>query len=141
MAVTLLPDDLIQPIGELSDVLFPDGNLLNMLSGWLVDATNQVNAAPGIALANQNKAAAAWVYYRAYSLVADRLASTPSNIVIDSTVTRTMASDQRKYFADKAKEWLDYYFSQNITTPIPDNPVFFRTVKAQRFSGYSNISN
>lgn len=130
MAVTLTIYDLKQPTGELDESLFPTGNIDSLVAGWLAQAADEV---ANITAADQDAAARAWVYYRAYSHVAQRLASSPANVVIDSTVTRTTSADQRKYFADLATYWLNFFYSLNITTPSAANPAFFGTVKARRY--------
>lgn len=132
MAVTLTIDDLKQPIGELDESLFPDGNIDTLLAGWLDQAANQVNAAAGIATADQDDAAAGWVYYRAYTQIADRLASQAESITVGPRTERT-STGQQKYFADKAKYWLDWYYGLFTLTQTASAPAFFTTVKANRY--------
>lgn len=132
MAVTLTVDDLEQPLGELDASLFPNGDIDNLCAAWLAQAIAKIEANTGIATADQDAAAAAWVYYRAYMQVADRFANSPSTIVVDGTVTRTTAADQRKYFADRAAYWLDFYYSYNTLVALAAVPAFFGTVKARR---------
>lgn len=132
MAVTLIVDDLVQPVGELDSDLFPNGDIDAFVIAWLLQAVTKVEANTGITAANHNAAATAWVYYRAYTQVADRFANSPSTIIVDGTVTRTTAADQRKYFADKATYWLDWYYGLNTLVPAITVPTFFGTVSARR---------
>lgn len=127
MAVTLFSDDLVQPAGELSDVLFPDGNIGELVAGWLRDAKTKV---ANVAETEQDGAAAAWVYYRAYRHVADRMASAPSHMIAGPR-TEDFDFNQRKYFAERADYWLDIYYSLNLTVPQAAIPAFFGTVKAR----------
>lgn len=129
MAVTLTGLDLMQPLGELDASLFAatdDSGLL--LTGWLRDAIDQVAS---VAASGQNAAAAAWVYYRAFTLFAQRAANKPSTITVDGVVTRTTASDQRKYFDDRAKYWQGEFARLSTTTPTAASAVFFGRVRAR----------
>lgn len=132
MTVSITIFDLEQPQGELDESLFPGCDFEDLLQGWLDQAASKVEAETNIALTDQDAAAAAWVYYRAFTRVADRFANSPSTIMIDGTVTRTTAVDQRKYFADKAASWLARYYEFGTTSQLPGVPAFFGTVKARR---------
>lgn len=132
MAVTLITDDLVQPVGEIDSGLFPNGDIDLLVTSWLSQAVAKVEANTGITTANQNAAAAAWVYYRAYTLVADRLANTAQTIMVDGQVTRTTGADQRKYFAGRAEYWLGVYYSLNTLIPAITVPTFFGTVSARQ---------
>jgi len=128
MSVTLVADNLTQPQGELDASLFPDGNLTDLLAGWLQDAKDRVDANTGIATADQNEAAAAWVYYRAYTQVAQRFANEANSITVGPR-TESYNADQRKYFADQAQRWLDWFYAQSTLTPAVPVPAFFGTIK------------
>lgn len=106
MAVTINAVSLVQPTGLLDEALFPEGNLLYLADGWL---QNAISKAAVNASTDPDGAATAWVYYRGYTAIADRLANAPSTIMVDGQVTRTTAADQRKYFSDKAIYWLEVY--------------------------------
>src|SRR5690606_39966185 len=75
--------DLIQPEGELSNSFFPDGDLSTQISGWLDKAKTRVEANADIAESAQDDAAAAWVYYLAYSYVASRVAAMPNSVSVN----------------------------------------------------------
>lgn len=134
MAVTLTTFDLIQPDGELSESLFPGGDFNTLLAGWLGQATGRVEANTAIAAANHNSAAASWVYHRAYDHIAQRLASSPVRVStsIDGSVSKEMAQDQRKFWAEKAVEkkadYESYETESASTTSVV--PVFFGRVRA-----------
>ncbi len=134
MAVTLTTFDLIQPDGELSESLFPSGDFNVLLAGWLGQATGKVEANTAIAATNQNSAAAAWVYHRAYDHIAQRLASSPVRVStsIDGSVSKEMAQDQRKFWADKAVEKKADYeaFETESASTTSVVPVFFGRVRA-----------
>lgn len=70
MAVTLTIDDLKYPDGEMQPVMFPDGDIDDVLVGWLTAASS---------LTTDNDAAAHYVYWRGYNAVANRIAATPSS--------------------------------------------------------------
>lgn len=134
MAVTLTNADLTQPDGELYAALFPGDSLETLLAGWLGQAETLVEGNVAIAAANHNAAAAAWVYHRAYTYVANRLASSPSNVIVDGTVTKATATDQRAYFvnlaAAKLADYEGYETEGSSTTAVA--PAFFGRVRAAR---------
>lgn len=136
MAVTLSTFDLTQPEGELSETLFPGGNFDMLLAGWLGQAVALVEANPAIASANQNLAAAAWVYYRAYDHIAQRMASSPVRVAtsLDGSVAKEMAQDQRKYWFDKAVAKKADYEAYETEAPSTTSvmPAFFGRVSAGR---------
>ena len=140
MAVTLVIDDLQQPIGELSTELFPTGNLGELLDGWLTQATNKVDADTGIATADQNTAATAWVYYRAYSYKANMQASTPNQVNFSNQpgVSKTMSVDQREYFVNLASTKLaEYEGFAAASSTVSTAPAYFGRVSARRGYGYN----
>lgn len=132
MSVTLTISDLKQPQGELFAALFPGDDLDTLLTGWLSKATTLINAST-IATSDQNNAALAYCYYSAYNYVALRLANAPASVSVDSGgVTKSTAGDQRKFFADKADYWLDFYNGYIPPTTSVSGLAFFGTVKARR---------
>lgn len=74
MPVTLTNDDFIHPVGRLQTAMFPDGDMAAGLTAWLDEATDLVAA---VDADDQDNAAAHWVYYRAYTAIADRLRAMP----------------------------------------------------------------
>lgn len=126
MAVTLSSFDLIQPTGELSESLFPGNDFDLLVGGWLGQATTLVDANSAIATANQNLAAAAWVYYRGFSHVAQRLASSPVSVSAshDGSMSKTMSSDQRAYFVALAKHWKSIFDDYDTTPPLTTDNAF-----------------
>lgn len=79
MAVTLNVDELQQPTGELSNSFFLQGDMDNLLTGWLLAATAKVEGDSRIASTDHNTAAAAWVYYRAYDYIANQIRANPAS--------------------------------------------------------------
>lgn len=134
MAVTLISDDLLQPAGELDESLFPADNCNDFVAGWLSQAADKVLASANITAADQDKAAAAWVYYRAYTWVANRIANTPESVTVGPRTERSSAT-QQKYFADLAAFWLEQYYGFDTATVASGIPAFFSTVKARRNCG------
>lgn len=106
MAVTLDTYDLKQPVGELESSLFPDTTMdIDVaLTGWLAQATTKVEADADIATADQNAAAAAWVYYRAYSYVAQWMKAEPERVEVGER-TEWLGADRAKFFQDLANKW------------------------------------
>jgi len=133
MAVTLTISDLKQPDGELFAALFPGDDIDTLITGWLNKATILINAS-SIITTDHNNAALAYVYYSAYNYVALWLANAPASVSIDSGgVTKSTSNDQRKFFADKANYWLDFYNGYfPATTTTVSGLAFFGTVKARQ---------
>lgn len=106
MAVTLEIYDLKQPVGELESTLFPDADMTIdvALTGWLSQAITKVEADADITTASQNEAAAAWVYYRAFSYVAQWIKAEPERITVGER-TEWLGADRAKFFLDLANKW------------------------------------
>lgn len=115
MPVTWAIDDFKQPLGELTPDLYPLGDIDALLTGWLAQATAKVLAAAGIAVADHDSAAASWVYYRAYTHIAQRMNSEPEQVRAEGEIAMTTKADQRKYFADRAAAALLEFASYNVS--------------------------
>lgn len=77
MAVTLVPDDVMYPKGELPRTLFPDGNIVDSVVTWLEEMIGNATV-DGMADADSNQAARYYIYYRAYAAAALRIALLPT---------------------------------------------------------------
>lgn len=131
MSITVTSANCIQPEGELFGALFPDNNLDDLVSGWLTKAGDEITAL-NIASTYQDAAALAYVYWRAYDHIALRLASSPSNLSVDSgSVTKTVSADQRAYFQNRALFWQNQFYSYETEQPEVATPVFFGRVRAK----------
>ena len=108
MTVTLTDLDVTQPLGELDSSLFPGSNFAELVNGWLYQAQQKVEANADIDTANQNDAAAAWVYYRAGMHIANRLAASASSRRL-GPASQSMDADQRAYWLQYAKDKLAEY--------------------------------
>lgn len=137
MAVTLTYDDVTQPLGELDATLFPSGDMATLVTGWLYQAEQKVEADGNIASADQNAAALSWVYYRAYSHVAQRLAASPTSVSVGGKISRAMAADQRAHFSKLAAEKLaEYNRHDGTVTPVG---ALFTVAKARRATCYESL--
>jgi hypothetical protein len=126
MAVTITEADLVQPIGRLDPDVFPKGNLDTMLPGWLDVATAKVESNPAIALANQNDATAAWVYYLAYGYLAGQMLAMPQQVSEgDGAISVTMARDAWKAYLALADAWHKSYYLLETSTVIVIEPIIF----------------
>jgi len=126
MAVTLGTYQLYQPDGELESSLFPDDNMEEMLAGWLAQAATKVEADTDIATADQNDAAAAWVYYRAYSYIAQWMKAEPERMEVGER-REWLGADRAKFFGAKSQSWLDSF--NGFSTPTA-RVAFFGVAKA-----------
>lgn len=116
MAVTITVADLEQPKGELANAYFPDGDLAAKLPGWLLVATAKVEANTDIAPAAENNAAGAWVYYLAYSYIADRIAASPNRQSLQSgEVSEDWGQDRPAYWLARAEAKLGMYEQLAVT--------------------------
>lgn len=110
MAVTLTTTDLEQPVGELSNNFFPQGDLATHLLHWLAAAKSKVEADTRIDASRHNDAAAAWVYYRAYDYIANQFAALPSSASEgDGAIQVSYAVTQFRYYRDLASAKLAEY--------------------------------
>lgn len=107
MAVTLQPDDFIQPKGELDPAFFPDSNCTEYVTGWLAKATELIDN--NAAVMDGNTAALAYVYARGFSYLAMRYNSLATTTTISGKITRTIQSDQVKIFQEAADTWQSEY--------------------------------
>lgn len=83
--------DFIAPVGLLTPTLFPGQNLETLVAAWLTEAESKAAAADTVE--RQTEATRAWVYYRAYFDVWQRLSSNPSSLSLDGT-SMSMGQDQ-----------------------------------------------
>lgn len=104
------PSDLIEPKGRLQEDLFPAGNVYELVNAWIDKAQAKVNAVD-LETAYVEGAMEAYVYYLAFSHVADRLAGHPNRVAIDSAaqVDATVEKDRIAYFRGLANDYLDEF--------------------------------
>lgn len=92
--MALTAPDFIYPNGELMDVMFPGDDLELTVGVWLDEATAKTTV---------EDAQMHWVYYRAYTAVANRIAATPSNqSTSQGAHSVTWSGDRVKTMQDKA---------------------------------------
>jgi hypothetical protein len=118
MALALVAADLIYPKGRLQPVLFPKETLATIVEAWLSEAETKV---ADVDAADQDAAATHWVYYRAYSAIAERIAASPSRESfggnsgggVESTVD--WGQNRADYWEKKAADELAEF--ESILTP------------------------
>lgn len=110
--MSLTPNDFIAPTGKLQDNSFPAGDLLPNVIIWLNQAGTKLE---NIDAVFHEAAKTDWVYYRAYSHIADRLASEPDSAEVDD-VKRTISKERIQYFQKLAEEHRQRY--ENYATPV-----------------------
>lgn len=106
--MALEPADLIEPTGRLQAALFPGGDIVTLVTGWLATANTKLGGISGNLV---DAAATAYTYYLAYSHVADRLAAQPNSVSVDSAaqVQQAIGQDRIAYFSRLAQKYLDEY--------------------------------
>lgn len=113
-------NDLIAPAGKLQDAFFPAGDLVTNVTVWLNQAGTKL---ANIASSFHEAAMADWVYYRAYSHIAERLASEPESVSVDD-VNRSISQKRVQYFqqlADEHREKFEGYVSTPTTGAGPQS--------------------
>lgn len=98
--MALSASDLIYPDGDLLPAMFPDGDINVAVGAWLVDAIGKTSA---------EAAQRHWIYHRAYTAIANRIASTPSNESSFDNHTVAWSDNRVKAFEDKAARHLSEY--------------------------------
>lgn len=103
--MAIAASDVQSPTGDIDGAIwFPSvvgGTLTTLLNGYITDAYTRTD---------DDDAAKLWVYYRAASAVADRLATTATSksltLVDQGSKTESISAGQFKYWADKAAAYL-----------------------------------
>lgn len=111
MALTLMAYEILAPVGELTQIMFP-GESLDVLAGALISAADGVTT--------DNATAKHWIYWRAYTAIANRLAATPNSEVYFNDVARRFEKDRLDYFLDRAAANQNAYEQlAGVTLPSP----------------------
>lgn len=111
------PSDFIHPIGELQPALFPNEELADLVDTWLAEAQGKTAALPAGCV---DEATGAWVYYRAYAAVANRIAATPTREAYFNNVDRWQSADRVEYFRRKAEEYRQRF--EGLASMAGDGP-------------------
>jgi hypothetical protein len=98
--VALTASDLIYPNGDLLPSMFPDGDINTAVGVWLADAIGKTAS---------ESAQRHWVYHRAYTVIANRIASTPSNESSFDNHTVAWSDNRVSAFEKKATKHLAEY--------------------------------
>ncbi len=105
--MSLSVTDFLAPAGQLQPAFFPDGDLEANVTVWLAQAAGKLS---GVAAGFQAAAITDWVYYRAYSHIAERLASEPDTVTVDD-VSRSVSKGRIEFFLQQARQHWDNYQS------------------------------
>ena len=135
MSITVTSASCIQPEGELFAELFPNSNLDDLVSGWLLKASDEITAL-NIVSTYQDAAALAYVYWRAYDHICLRMANEFASKTVHSgagDATLSQTNDQRKFFQERAAFWQGQFYSYQ---PATDDqaaavPAFFGRARAR----------
>lgn len=93
------PGSFIEPEGMLSEGMFPGGDVEELVTAWLTDAE---------ARTDDEAKQRAWVYYRAYTSIADRLnAGLASERKGDAAAA--IHPSQLRYWRQRAAEQLTFF--------------------------------
>lgn len=94
--------DLIVPYGELQPAQFPDRNLDESVQVWLTQIEESGDL-DDLTTAAADRARTAFVYWRAFTTIADRLANTPET-QRSSDRSTTWSTGQIAYWRRRADE-------------------------------------
>lgn len=111
--MAVLPDDLLQPKGDLDLALFTGltaSDVSDALEAYLTDAAGRI-AQAGVPAADVDAAARAWAYYRAYTRIGQRLLAMARTATIEGQGTRRHEQEQADGFLAIADRWLAQYES------------------------------
>jgi len=126
--MTLTSADFIYPTGEIQASFFPKETLATLIDAWIDQAETKVAS---IAAADQDTAAAFWVYYRAYSAIAMRIGANPSRMTfggnsgggVESSVD--WGQNKSDYWANLAQAALDnFHYYVPAVPPVDETPAF-----------------
>ena len=94
------PQQFIHPAGELMEVSFPDGDLLESLLQWITNASIQVVP---LSESIQEMAATQLVYGMAYRAIAARVANQPNETKSFNDVTESWGADRIRFWESRAE--------------------------------------
>lgn len=104
------PSSFIEPEGMLSESMFPGADLEEFVAAWLTDAESRTDDE-----AKQR----AWVYYRAYTSIANRMhAGLMSESKADASAAR--GANQFAYWRAKAEAQLIAYRGAGTTSGVTE---------------------
>lgn len=99
MAVTAT--DFVAPTGELTADMFPGDTLSTNVAAYLTQAQSK---AP-----SNDDAQTAWVYYRAWTAIANRLGTNPAEIDIEGEGSTRLLREQIAFAQSRASYWRAEY--------------------------------
>ena len=103
----LTPAQLVAPVGELEEYMFPDGTLQEKVDAYLAEGYAR---AAGLAEHVRDDAAQAWVYYRAFKAFVAQVTMNPARVTLDSGKTASeFTSEQIKDLVRQRDRWLAEY--------------------------------
>lgn len=105
--MAVAPADLTAPKGAVQSSFFPDDDaaaLSARLQLWITEGTER---AEDISDAEANdRAVAAWAYYRAFTEFADRISAAPKTVELRDQGSRTYGDPQFEYWQKRAQGYL-----------------------------------
>lgn len=101
--MAVLPEDLIQPTGELESAWFPaddEAALEARLTAYIAEGADLSAEAD-----DPDAATTAFAYWRSYEAVYLRLSGSPASVGIVGHMNRQYTQEQLRAFRTKAAEW------------------------------------
>lgn len=105
MAVTNA--DFIAPTGELTADMFPGDTLSTNIDAWITEAEAKA--------ASNDDAQKAWVYYRAWTGIANRLGTTPAEVDIEGEGNVRTLKEQIAFAQSRAAYWRSEYEAETAS--------------------------
>jgi len=103
--MAVVSGDFIAPTGELRADMFPGDTLATNIAAWITSAEAK---AP-----DNDDAQTAWVYYRAWTSVANRLGTNPAEVDIEGEGGVKTLKEQIAFAQSRAAYWRSEYEAES----------------------------
>lgn len=100
--------DFIAPDGELTPDMFPGDTLSANIGAYLAQAA--------VKAPDNDEAQTAWVYYRAWTAVANRLGTAPAEVDIEGEGGIRTLKEQLAFAQGRASYWRSEYEAETAST-------------------------
>ncbi len=113
--MTVVWTEFVYPLGKLRADQFPNDDLATVVSAWLDEAGGKV---VDIDATLVDEATRDWVYYRAFSSIADRLALEPDEVTADG-MSRSISNERIQHFRNLAASHLEQFRAASPAVELP----------------------
>jgi len=117
--------DILDPVGKVLPSMFPSDTtaaLQDRLTGWLTEAYAKPEVVAITDDAVKNDAARAWVYYRAFDSVANRMMLTASKVSLTDQGSQEFTNQQLAYFVSLRNSAFEDFSGMIVVTTSRTSP-------------------